>query len=55
MGKTLRNYLIGEIGGAFLAGLAIFTFVLLIARILELVDLVLARGVPGSRGHAAGT
>lgn len=46
MGKTLRNYLIGEIGGAFLAGLAIFTFVLLIARILELVDLVLARGVP---------
>jgi lipopolysaccharide export system permease protein len=49
MGKTLRNYLIGEIGGAFLAGLAIFTFVLLIARILELVDLVLARGVPGSQ------
>lgn len=47
MGKTLRNYLIGEIGGAFLAGLAIFTFVLLIARILELVDLILARGVPG--------
>ncbi len=49
MGKTLRNYLIGEIGGAFLAGLAIFTFVLLIARILELVDLVLARGVPGGQ------
>lgn len=49
MGKTLRNYLIGEIAGAFLAGLAIFTFVLLIARILELVDLVLARGVPGTQ------
>jgi lipopolysaccharide export system permease protein len=36
-----------EIAGAFLAGLGIFTFVLLVARILDLVDLVLARGVPG--------
>jgi lipopolysaccharide export system permease protein len=47
MGKTLRKYLIGEIGTAFLAGLAIFTFILLVARIIDLVDLVLARGVPG--------
>ena len=46
MGKTLRRYLIGEIGGAFLAGVGIFTFILLVARILDLVDLVMARGVP---------
>jgi len=49
MGKTLRNYLIREIGGAFLAGLGLFTFVLLIARILDLLDLVLSRGVPGGQ------
>ena len=49
MGKTLRNYLIREVGAAFFAGLALFTFVLLIARILDLVDLVLSRGVPGSQ------
>ncbi len=47
MGKTLERYLIREISGSFLAGLAVFTFVLLIGRILELVDLVLSRGVPG--------
>lgn len=47
MGKTLRRYILREVGAAFVAGLGIFTFVLLIARILELVDLVLARGVPG--------
>jgi len=49
MGKTLRKYLIREIGGAFLAGLAILTFILLIARILEMVDLILARGVPAGK------
>lgn len=47
MGKTLERYLIREISGAFLAGLAVFTFILLIGRILDLVDLVLSRGVPG--------
>jgi lipopolysaccharide export system permease protein len=46
MGKTLRGYLGREIGLGFFAGLAIFTFLLLTARIIELVDLVLARGVP---------
>lgn len=48
-GKTLRRYLIREVAAAFAAGLVIFTFILLIARILELVDLVLARGVPGTK------
>jgi lipopolysaccharide export system permease protein len=46
MGKTLRGYVGREIGLGFLAGLAVFTFLLLTARIIELVDLVLARGVP---------
>jgi lipopolysaccharide export system permease protein len=46
MGKTLRGYVGREIGLGFLAGLVIFTFLLLTARIIELVDLVLARGVP---------
>jgi lipopolysaccharide export system permease protein len=49
MGKTLRRYIVREVAAAFVAGLAIFTFVLLVARILELVDLVLARGVPGHK------
>ncbi len=48
-GKTLRRYLIREVTTAFAAGLVIFTLILLIARILELVDLVLARGVPGAK------
>ncbi|MFP6627326.1 MAG: LPS export ABC transporter permease LptF [Deltaproteobacteria bacterium] len=47
MGKILQRYLAVEIGGSFLAGLSIFTFILLIARILDLMDLVLSRGVPG--------
>lgn len=49
MGKTLRRYILREVGAAFVAGLGIFTFVLLVARILELVDLVLARGVPARK------
>ena len=48
MGKTLRKYVIREILGAFLAGLVAFSFILLIARILDLVDLILARGVPAT-------
>src|SRR6185369_344954 len=46
MGKTLRRYVIREILGAFLAGLVLFTFVLFLTRILELVTLVMARGIP---------
>lgn len=48
MGKTLRRYLARELALAFLAGLALSTFVLAIMRIMELVDLAFARGVPAS-------
>ena len=46
MGKTLRRYLVREILVGILAGLGLFTFILLIARLLDTVDLVMARGVP---------
>jgi lipopolysaccharide export system permease protein len=45
MGKTLKRYLVSEMAGNFAAGLGVFTFILLVARILELADLVLSRGV----------
>ena len=48
LGKTLRRYVGREIALGFGAGLAIFSFILLTARIIELVDLVLARGVPAA-------
>lgn len=48
MGRTLRRYLARELGLAFLAGLALSTFVLAVMRIMELVDLAFARGVPAS-------
>ncbi|MEX0801914.1 MAG: LPS export ABC transporter permease LptF [Candidatus Binatia bacterium] len=43
---TLTCYLISEILPPFLFGLLTFTFILLIARILKLVELVVTRGVP---------
>jgi lipopolysaccharide export system permease protein len=46
MGKILNRYLFVEILVPFSFGLAVFTFVLLIARILKLVELVVNRGVP---------
>ena len=46
MGKTLRRYLLLEVVKSFLSGLAVFTFVVVIARILDLIDLILSRGVP---------
>jgi lipopolysaccharide export system permease protein len=49
MGRTLRRYLARELSLAFLAGLALSTFVLAIMRVMELVDLAFARGVPISR------
>lgn len=49
MGNTLRKYLARELALAFLAGLALSTFVLAVMRIMELVDLAFARGVPASR------
>lgn len=46
MGKTLRRYLLREIGGAFLAGIAIFSSVLFLLRALDLIEMIFARGVP---------
>jgi lipopolysaccharide export system permease protein len=44
--KTLIGYLISEILPPFFFGLLAFTFILLIARILKLIELVITRGVP---------
>ncbi|MFT4571153.1 MAG: lipopolysaccharide export system permease protein [Hyphomicrobiaceae bacterium] len=49
MGKTLRKYFIVEIGGAFLSGLVLFTFILFLVRILSLMDMIFARGVPAGQ------
>lgn len=44
--RTLSRYLISEIIAPFFFGLLAFTFILLIARILKLIELVVTRGVP---------
>jgi lipopolysaccharide export system permease protein len=44
--RPLTPYLISEILPPFFFGLLAFTFVLLIARILKLIELVVTRGVP---------
>ena len=44
--RTLTRYLLSEIVPPFCFGLLTFTFILLIARILKLVDLVVTRGIP---------
>ncbi len=49
MGRTLRRYLRREIRLLFIGGLAGSTFVLAIMRIMELVDLAFARGVPAKQ------
>jgi lipopolysaccharide export system permease protein len=49
MGRTLRRYVLGEIGTTFLAGLAMAICVLFVLRIMGFVDLVFARGVPGDQ------
>lgn len=46
MGKTLRRYLVREIAGAFLAGIAIFSSILFLVRVVGLIEMILARGVP---------
>jgi len=46
MGRTLHRYVFLQILAPFAAGLALFTFILLIARIMKLVELVVNRGVP---------
>ncbi len=46
MGRILNRYVFVEILVPFVFGLSVFTFILLIARILKLVELVVNRGVP---------
>lgn len=46
LGKTLRRYLLREIGGAFLAGIAIFSSILFLLRAIDLIEMIFARGVP---------
>ena len=43
--QTLSRYLIAEILPPFLFGLLVFTFVLLVARMVKLIELVVTRGV----------
>src|ERR1043166_8060908 len=45
MGPTLRRYFLREVTVPFLFGIGVFTFILLIARMLKLVELVVNRGV----------
>jgi lipopolysaccharide export system permease protein len=49
MGKTLGKYFFVEIGGSFLSGLVLFTFILFLARVLGLVEMIFARGVPAAQ------
>jgi lipopolysaccharide export system permease protein len=44
--RALTRYLLSEILPPFLLGLLTFTFILLIARILKLVELIVTRGIP---------
>jgi lipopolysaccharide export system permease protein len=46
MGRILFRYLCREVAAPFALGLIIFTFILLAARILKLVEMVVNRGVP---------
>lgn len=46
MTRILHRYILREIMVPFVFGLTVFTFVLLIARLLKLVELVVNRGVP---------
>lgn len=46
MKRTLTAYIISEVLPPFLLGLAAFTLMLLVARMLRLVELVVTRGVP---------
>lgn len=48
MGKTLRRYLLREIGGSFLAGIAMFASILFLLRLVDLIEMMLARGVPAA-------
>jgi len=45
-GKLIHRYILSEITLPFIFGLSLFTFVLLVARILKLIEMVVNRGVP---------
>src|SRR5262249_29479383 len=49
MGKILHRYIFREVVTPFVLGLGIFTFVLLIARLLKLIELVVNRGLPATQ------
>jgi lipopolysaccharide export system permease protein len=49
MGKIVHRYIFAEILVPFLLGLSIFTFVLLIARLVRLIELVVNRGIPATQ------
>jgi len=44
--KVLNRYIFREILVPFALGLGVFTFVLLLARLLRLIELVVNRGIP---------
>ena len=46
MKKILHFYLFREIAAPFLLGFAVFTFVLLMGKLLKLAELVISKGVP---------
>lgn len=46
MGRTLNRYIFQEMLAPFCLGLAVFTSILLTARILKMVELVVNRGIP---------
>ena len=46
MGKIVHRYIFREILVPFVLGLSVFTFVLLLARLLKLIELVVNRGLP---------
>jgi len=46
MRKIIHRYIFREIATPFFLGLSVFTFVLLIARLLKLIEMVVNRGLP---------
>jgi lipopolysaccharide export system permease protein len=46
MKRILSLYIIREIASLFLLGIAVFTLILLMGRLIKLTDLVISRGVP---------
>jgi lipopolysaccharide export system permease protein len=48
MRKVLHRYIFREILVPFALGLGIFTFILLLARLLKLIELVVSRGIPAT-------